>query len=153
MPKKSLVTAGGERSLFQMQAEPMEGDFEGIAQFRLPAAALPADELEKLVLVSDAYLPEGAMQNCAFAVTQTTPFRHHRSDSRRTTDFFDMETDTSSNDLRRPAKSQRRTLLKKGSVLYAKPGQGALLAGQFRAQAGFRNIGYNYFVEAGQLTV
>ena len=113
----------------------------------MPAPALPTDTCAKVVLLSDAWLPSDAYRHCAFAITRTTPFRFQKADTRKTRQYYNLQRDPAVTGQEVLGRSDRYTLLQRGSVLYAKDGNLTTLAGLLQAQKAFRDIGYNYFVE------
>lgn len=146
LPSKDIVSFGGERSLFKLEIEQQTAQFDALTAFSLPKSALPADHFAKLVLISDAWLPADAYQHCGFAVTRTTPFRFHNTATGETRQYDNLQRDPKSKDRHTPSLSERFTLLRRGSVLYARDGKLEALTKALEAQKAFRDIGYNYFV-------
>lgn len=145
----SLVYMGGERSAFQMSVTALPDtpdlqDYLPKVQYRFnqmdPALA---QRYQRIVLLSDAYVDWAQIQeHCAFAVTQTTPFRYFTTVLGKTSRFYDFN----KNDPAARQQSGMHTLLLRGSVLYAE-GQEKVqqITGLLGDQAAFQRLGYNYF--------
>lgn len=144
----ATVFMGGERSAFRMTVSAAgEGTLQGFLSGRAsrhnhPDAGL-LERYPRLVLLSDASADWALLrQHSAFAVTQTVPFRFFTTSLKNTTRFYDFKKN-------RPdgrAQSRRHTLLRRGSVLYARGVEGlSAIRTHLDAQKAFHTIGYNYY--------
>ena len=124
-----IAIFGGEQQTFKMVVEKFNSDFDNI----IPDYH-PSENMNKIVLVSDAYVKEDITGISSFAITEVIDFR-----------FITLDTDPNVNYYQKPAKSHKFNLYKKGSVFYYENDQqrGDLL--QALNIDNFRNIGYNYY--------
>ena len=140
---KTLVFLGGERSRFALDWHTVEA----VPSFSLPQNAWPADDLSKICLLSDTYLPQSGLHGMStFIAGHTTSFRFLET-SLDTEKHFNLSGKKNGADA---AKSDRYTLLKKGAVIYPATGKEQawqnMLEGKDNGQVlRFRKIGYNQF--------
>jgi hypothetical protein len=89
-----------------------------------------------LLLTSDAYLRGNWRSCCRAVISRPVSFRS-----------LTFQTDKDTNYADRPSRSERYNLVQRGSLLYVKDDeqQAQQLSEHFKQEAGFRQIGYNYF--------
>lgn len=143
--REGTIQMGGERSLFKME----------IAEARekvpiLYKTALPTDEYDKLVLLSDADLSPSIYQYCDFSIIRTIPFRHLVTSVADTAQYLNLnEEDRSYKAQAKSIKSRRSNLVQRGSVFYVKKGCMDKVKNELEKAIAFRNIGYNqYFIHS-----
>ena len=131
LPAKGLVPMGGEQRMFAFKAEPEKQD--------PPRYALPAGMKPCLVLLSDALVDPEVYAHCEFATVHTLDFRFLKTSIGQTSRYHNVSRDNRTTDL---VKSEKFTLLEKGSVLYPRDNQQvqALLS-----LPRLQQIGYNHF--------
>ncbi len=131
LPAKGLVPMGGEQRMFAFEAEPEKQD--------PPRYALPAGMKPCLVLLSDALVDPEVYAHCEFATVHTLDFRFLKTSIGKTSRYHNVSRDNKTTDL---VKSEKFTLLEKGSVLYPRDNQ------QVQALISLprlQQIGYNHF--------
>ena len=126
---QDIVVFGGEQQAFKMVVEEFGSDFDEI----IPDYH-PSKNMNKIVLVSDAYVNDDITEKCAFAITEVGDFR-----------FITFDTDPSINYYQKPAKSSKYNLYKKGSVFYYENDVQKKELLQALNNENFRNIGYNHY--------
>ncbi len=105
---QSIVTFGGEQKSFRMDVSQfISKDGKKMAFEDLIPDYKKSIASEKVVLVSDAYVNEEILDVCKFAITETVDFR-----------FIKSNTEEKSNYYKKPDKSNKYNLYKKGSVFY-----------------------------------
>jgi len=105
-----LVTLGGEQSKFRMEVIKYAKEFRDI----LPQYE-SSKNVDKVVLVSDAYVSNKIFVDCDFAVTDTIDFRSIKS-TKNTTNYSSMDrTGIKTDEL---SKTDKYNFFKRGSVFY-----------------------------------
>lgn len=150
------VHLGGERSVFMMETEEKEPP----AQWAFHPRFHPSAPGARIVLLSDAYLPESRLRECClFAAAATVPFRYLQTSIKSTERYYNLERAAGTGKGAPPAaaaatRSARYTLLRRGGVLYVKTGKEQDLQDCLKGThpdhpdspaLRFRKIGYNYF--------
>lgn len=124
--KDTIVYLGAEKSAFKMTVEEIE---KTLSEY----VYLKNDKKDKIILLSDTYLPEDVYEYCDYAITKSIDFRNiktnrtnkkHSDDNNR---FEKVET--------------KYGFFKKGSVLY--PSEYELLMKKIEEHKNLRKIGYN----------
>ncbi|MCF8245537.1 MAG: hypothetical protein K9J37_13685 [Saprospiraceae bacterium] len=126
---KRIITMGAERSPFELEVLADAPSF--------PSNASPSGgSLQKLTLISDALVEDEAAfyKLSELSLCDATPFRHIKSAVHAENHNYD--------DL--PDRSERRHLLRRGSVFYTQNAKS--LADELERHTAFRNIGYNHFI-------
>lgn len=126
---RDIVYLGGERQAFKMIVEEFDGSFE-----ELIPAYQPSRQMDKIVLVSDAYVERDITDLCSFAITETIDFR-----------FLRVETDPEVNYYKQPARTAKYNLYKKGSVFYGTEEALNNVRNALESAPHFRKVGYNHF--------
>jgi CRISPR-associated protein Cmr3 len=135
----SLVQFGGENRPFRMEVEPLDtaadlSDFEDLYQ----DAKKPSCAFDRIVLLSDAYLPSSVYDDCVFANTDIVNFRNIKT-TVAVKNYASMGTEAGD----KPYKAtEKRNLLSRGSVLYTK---NATVIEELLKKSPFHIIGYNYY--------
>ena len=117
---------GKERSMFKMRVTPIGNK----APIQVPNLLPQSDAIW---LLSDACVDPGILEHCRFVMTQPVNFRHMQTNLNQE-NYFAKPT-------RREA---RRELLRRGSLLFPKPGKQATIIAALNNPA-FTKIGYNAF--------
>ncbi|RMG59202.1 MAG: hypothetical protein D6722_22585 [Bacteroidetes bacterium] len=154
LPASTYLPMGGERRHFLCECVPQKSEdcFLPLAthhessgeephpyQLALPDLVSQQDPQTRLLLLSDAGVPAHIFEACKMTVTDTTDFRFLQTSVDRTTRYANISTDPDTQDLQ---KSDKYSLLQKGSVLYPKDLSTVLKALQ---HPGLQQIGYNTF--------
>ncbi len=126
---RDIVYLGGERQAFKMIVEEFDGSFE-----ELIPAYQPSRQMDKIVLVSDAYVERDITDLCSFAITETIDFR-----------FFSLETDPKVNYYKQPVRTAKYNLYKKGSVFYGAADELDHVQRALKEATHFHKLGYNHF--------
>lgn len=133
LPAETLLPMGGEQRLFSWTAE------KATSQKPEWSEKAKGTDRTRLLLLSDSLVPNTIYEKCEFAVTETLDFRFIHTDINKTSRYHNISKDKDSQDL---VKSDKFTLLRKGSVLYSdSPGDLESLLKSERLQS----IGYNHF--------
>lgn len=141
----TILPFGGERSLFRIQVQPVTNEWESVEN-QLSAKPFAATDsvVQRIILLSDAYLPETIYAETMTAVVQLVDFQNlHTPASANNYATLTELSDKQSNTM---SKSGRFTLLVAGSVLYATANQTAKIKGKLEEAKHFRGIGYNHFI-------
>lgn len=134
-----VVWLGGERSAFRFEISELEA-LPDLA----PAFPVLEKDIIRVVLLSDAWsLPDEVYKHCLFAHAEGQDFRFLKSEVSATKNYYQRgEHVNASESLGR---SDKHTLLRRGSVFYCKDGQYAALQTALEKATPFRRIGYNAF--------
>ncbi len=135
-----LVPMGAEKSLFKIGFKKIAGNLEDLVELKMYNAP-------KLVLLSDAYIPDEVNMLHRFSISQTKAFRFLESvtDKKANYDNFEFETGKKSNGVRR---SDRFNLFKRGSVFYFDDNKKMdQMKVALKNQHNFYKIGYNHYIE------
>jgi len=171
---KSIATIGGEQASFIFRIREHSASSNCTDTFLKLAteayqAVNPQDQLEKLVLTSDAYVAADIYNHCRFAISQTVDFRNIVTPGRayENQDFASLSQEKTEGEAGKeqvgntePKKMQERkatgryksakfNLLRRGSVLYPKEGDTAKLVEKLKKKEkeNFYQIGYNHFIK------
>lgn len=144
------IPMGGEKTVFVVKAAAFEQSFEQL--FATEALYHPAGtRAERLVLLSDTYVPDTALSYISGGITESVDFRHLQTHAQvrnfgplqRREPVAAGQVVTEVRD--KMTKSTKYTLLARGSVLVA-PNANALAALQTELDiAPWRTIGFNHF--------
>ncbi|MEL6676284.1 MAG: type III-B CRISPR module-associated Cmr3 family protein [Bacteroidota bacterium] len=139
------IPFGGEKCLFQWQATRLEAGLPSELSFSYPSADGAAESLppkEKILLLSDAWVPHEVLAQCDFAITQTVDFRFLQTNLKKTTSYAEISQGEQKDGI--ISKSGKYSLIAAGSVLFPKAAQPAEVQGKL-GLARFQQIGYNHF--------
>ena len=142
----SLISMGGERSMFSLKVEELEPLAEGKSfenRFTAPCPNLESKE-EYIVLHSQAFLDPALLDQCFFAISSPEFFRNIRTKVRKTEKFYNLAASRDDSDAT-PFLSGKHNLLSRGSILF--PGDDDL---HQQIQEDLQHhpahkIGFNYF--------
>jgi len=130
---QNVVVLGGEQSKFKMDVSEFVGEFNDL----VPDYE-KSDNVDKVVLVSDAYLGNEIFDVCDFAITDIIDFRSIESSVENTKNYSAFnKTDTLN-------KTAKFNLFKKGSVLYGNVGA---ISNLINKNESLQKVGYNHFKE------
>lgn len=137
LPASTLVPFGAENKWFNLECTP---DTNPEPWTKLTKAV--KTDAERLVLVSDSYLPQSVIHQAKFAVIDTKDFRFQTTSIDHTENYADL-----SNKLASRRRSEKYTLLGAGSVLYLPDSSEAEKDLRQRIeQKRLRQIGFNHFI-------
>ena len=155
--KDAIVTLGGERSSFKMKVETVKNsdDFsDQIFNVKYRCNNELNDEYNRILLLSDTYLPKNEIKsNALFVVANTIQFRFFTTDLEETTHFYQLKRGNDKTPLEEVEngwkKNGRRqsklyTLMEKGGVLLVKKDQVDTVLQSIKKQSAFLQVGYNY---------
>lgn len=135
---KSLhVFLGGERQSFRMDVYIMDNFYES-------AIALPQNELSRVLLLSDAYIPS---HDADFAINDTTDFSCLRTSVDDTEDYYSIKNtkETTKKEKSHVYHMDNVQLYTRGSVFYFNERSKAESFLNENEKSEFNQIGYNYF--------
>jgi CRISPR-associated protein Cmr3 len=141
--KSRIMTMGGERSAFSMQAIILNDNTSFTSDFN-KATFQTSRSLRKdvIILTSDAYCSVDILTHCDFAITDTIPFRNIMALQEPGMDYTGMSKDKAKKKLFKS--TELLYLLKRGSVLF--PNEWSKVVKAITNPA-FENIGYNKYIE------
>jgi CRISPR type III-B/RAMP module-associated protein Cmr3 len=150
----SLISMGGERSMFSLKVEELEPLAEGKSfdnRFTAPCPNLESKE-EYIVLHSQAFLDPALLDQCFFAISSPEFFRNIRTKVGKTKKFYNL-VDPNRIDRKNkeevleknPFLSGKHNLLSRGSILF--PGADDLhqQIQEYLQHHPAHKIGFNYF--------
>lgn len=136
---EGFVPMGAEKSMFRIK-------FTETDQSLADKIKLENRNAPKLVLLSDAYLPDGFEQHYHFSISETKPFRFLQTETHA--DKWKDSLHFRGNHHREMVRSIRFNLFQRGSVFYFKNEEDlGEMVKQLKGQVNFFNIGYNHFKE------
>jgi CRISPR-associated protein Cmr3 len=136
----AIVQLGGENRPFSMQITPDDVFVwaKYADEYQDDASPICANT-DKIILLSDAYLPSSIYEDCDFASTDIVDFRNIRADITKVSDYAAMSDDKET--MLQKAK-EKIHLLKRGSVLFTRNADAII---KLLETSTFRTIGYNYY--------
>ena len=143
------VQLGGEKSIFHIKVEEDSRSFEGIFNAKEMFYRENPPTEPRLVLASDAWVPDSVWQHTIGAVTETTDFRHIRThlDVKHFGRMRPPSPDhVDSDDKTQLAKSTKYTLLARGSVLLCPDKTALNAAAKALTVQPWHGIGFNHFI-------
>jgi len=147
--KSFNVAFGGERSPFTISfSKPDSVSTEGAPNtvFSHYKSSMPKTFPYKMVLLSDAYLPQEEYRKADFTIAETTSFRNLETNVEETTHYSNLKRKSATSSMKFTRISKRFELIEKGAVLYFEKKEAVKnMADALREEAHFRKIGYNQF--------
>ncbi|MCG8573651.1 MAG: type III-B CRISPR module-associated protein Cmr3 [Flavobacteriales bacterium] len=133
------VVLGGEQQTFKMECFENPPDLDEI----IPDYQ-PSQQLNKVVLVSDAFVNEKVeiANKYDFAITDTVDFRFLKTTVETTENYADMDREGNENS-KKVTKSEKFSLYRKGSVFYANDTTQIEAVFKNKEFSNFKNLGYN----------
>jgi CRISPR-associated protein Cmr3 len=123
---QEIVVFGGEQQIFKMEVVDFDSEFENLTpNYKI------SDNSDKVVLVNDAYVTGDILKLCEFAVTDTVDFRFLTTSNNTEEQYYS----------KKPDKSRKYNLYKKGSVFYGDTNKIAIELENEQLQ----KIGYNSY--------
>ena len=137
--RNDIVSFGGEQKQFYMHVEKATDHIEFLSrtfmkdQDTLEGEHLKAEKVQRVVLLSDAYIDENIYAHCLFAISETQDFRTVQHE-------FTAKSS-------KPVKSAiKMNLLKRGSILYVPSSKLDEVKNQLDKPKNFTQIGFNQYI-------
>ena len=140
---KCIETMGADQSIYKIEALPLE-ETENIFE-TIVANNESVTGVDRIVLLSDAYVEAEVVEKCSFSICDTNDFRNivtHSADNqenKKTKSFYGMNSAGSAQKTK-----VKFNLLRRGSVIFSENPQD-LLKQLNKDKDDFHKIGYNYF--------
>ncbi len=141
-----IDTMGADQSLFRIEAKKIDEPDTVFDEIEMENQSMTG--IQRIVLLSDAYLEFSVLEKCKFAVCDTTDFRNivtHavKTDKSEKTENYHQISLVGKNPSNSAYKSNVKfNLLRRGSVLFTNDAQNLLKA---LNNVCFHQIGYNYY--------